>query len=364
MTRKRIILTIYILVVGLLSTTSFVSAQSPSVFAVLFYSPSCGHCQKVIQEDLPPLLEQYGDQVSILAINVSAPVGQQLYQDAVQQFKIPDERIGVPCLIVGDTVLVGSGEIPEVFPQIIDQGLSAGGISWPNIPGLQEIIPPAQSSTIDNDTNPESIDTISDQPVSDLVEENLRIEQRFRQDLIGNTVAVFVLLGMAGSLIGFGYRVFNAPVKETTIWPAWVIPALAVVGIIIAGYLSYVEITHTEAVCGPVGDCNVVQQSPYARLFNLLPIGVLGVLGYLMILFCWTLSQYGPIRWRRLTTYCAFILSLSGVIFSFYLTFLEPFVIGATCAWCIASAIIITLIFWAATGEIGELHRAKEISTL
>ena len=39
-----------------------------------------------------------------------------------------------------------------------------------------------------------------------------------------------------------------------------------------------------------------------------------------------------------------------GVLFSIYLTFLEPFVIGATCAWCITSAIVMTLIFWVSTG--------------
>jgi uncharacterized membrane protein len=41
--------------------------------------------------------------------------------------------------------------------------------------------------------------------------------------------------------------------------------------------------------------------------------------------------------------------ALVGVLFSIYLTYLEPFVIGATCAWCITSAIAMTLILWAAT---------------
>ena len=41
-------------------------AQSAIVRAVLFYSPSCPHCQQVIQQDLPPLLEKYGAQLSIL----------------------------------------------------------------------------------------------------------------------------------------------------------------------------------------------------------------------------------------------------------------------------------------------------------
>jgi uncharacterized membrane protein len=35
-----------------------------------------------------------------------------------------------------------------------------------------------------------------------------------------------------------------------------------------------------------------------------------------------------------------------GTLFSIYLTFLEPFVIGATCAWCLTSAIIMTALLW------------------
>jgi uncharacterized membrane protein len=33
-----------------------------------------------------------------------------------------------------------------------------------------------------------------------------------------------------------------------------------------------------------------------------------------------------------------------GTLFSIYLTFLEPFVIGATCMWCLSSATIMTLL--------------------
>ena len=33
-----------------------------------------------------------------------------------------------------------------------------------------------------------------------------------------------------------------------------------------------------------------------------------------------------------------------GTLFSIYLTFLEPFVIGASCAWCLASAVLMTAI--------------------
>ncbi|HET9441615.1 MAG TPA: vitamin K epoxide reductase family protein [Longimicrobiales bacterium] len=35
----------------------------------------------------------------------------------------------------------------------------------------------------------------------------------------------------------------------------------------------------------------------------------------------------------------------AGVLFSLYLRLLEPFVIGATCVWCLTSAVLITTIF-------------------
>jgi uncharacterized membrane protein len=44
-------------------------------------------------------------------------------------------------------------------------------------------------------------------------------------------------------------------------------------------------------------------------------------------------------------------MALVGTLFSIYLTFLEPFVIGATCAWCLASSIIMAAILWLAAPQ-------------
>jgi uncharacterized membrane protein len=38
-----------------------------------------------------------------------------------------------------------------------------------------------------------------------------------------------------------------------------------------------------------------------------------------------------------------------GVLFSIYLTFLEPFVIGATCMWCISSAVLMIILLLIST---------------
>ncbi|GAB4467886.1 MAG: hypothetical protein Kow00124_01390 [Anaerolineae bacterium] len=128
--------------------------------------------------------------------------------------------------------------------------------------------------------------------------------------------------------------------------PGWLIPLAAAVGLGVALYLVYIETTASTAVCGAVGDCNTVQQSVYATLFGLIPIAVLGAAGYAAMLVTWGVGQIGNSAMRRLAQGALLVMALAGVAFSIYLTFLEPFVIGATCAWCLTSALIMLLLLW------------------
>ena len=173
--------------------------------------------------------------------------------------------------------------------------------------------------------------------------ESMTMMDRFQQDPTGNSVAVVVLLGMLVSLLLRGFP----PGVTAQPWPRWVVPVLVVVGMAVASYLSFIEITHTEAVCGPVGDCNTVNQSSYATLFGFLPVGVLGLMGYALILLLWGVGLWGPEGAKDPAQIGLWGAALFGILFSVYLTFLEPFVIGATCAWCLSSAVIMTLLLWA-----------------
>lgn len=357
-------------------TPTHTLAADPVTKAVLFYSPSCGHCEYVITEVLPPLLEQYGDQLLILLVDVTQPQGQQLYQNTIQQFQISDDRLGVPTLVCGQTVLVGSVEIPEQFPGIIQSGLSAGGVDWPAIPGLIENLPPEASgtetppetptsppvteeaiaerptSTTQNTSipaQPTEISQATTQPELIFLDETNGVLDRFKQDLFANILAVVVLLGMlvSSGYLAYAFLATNPPSLPK--FPNWVIPVVSLLGLGVALYLSYVEVLEADAVCGPVGNCNAVQNSPYAYLFGVIPVGVLGAVGYIAILLGWLLVSRGPISLHKPLNLALWGMAWIGTIFSIYLTFLEPFVIGATCMWCLTSAVLMTILLWATT---------------
>jgi len=128
------------------------------------------------------------------------------------------------------------------------------------------------------------------------------------------------------------------------------IPVLAIVGLGVAFYLTYVETQNVAAVCGPVGDCNAVQTSPFAKLFGFLPVGLLGALGYVAILVSWAVARRSEETAGRLAALGIFGMALFGVLFSIYLTYLELYIIKAVCMWCLTSAVIMSLVLALSVG--------------
>ncbi len=148
----------------------------------------------------------------------------------------------------------------------------------------------------------------------------------------------------------------------------WTVAVAALAGLLVATYLAYVEATMNPAVCGTVGECNLVQQSAYASLMGI-PIGVVGMAGFVLILAVALIKQWAPEWLGDYGNPLLEALALAGVAFSTWLTFLEPFVIGATCAWCLISALWMLAIFWQAISwekrELGGVHnlrRARKLS--
>ncbi len=344
LTKLKLIILSLTIIASLFSGIIIGYAQEAVAHAVLFYSPTCGHCEYVITEVIPPLIDQYGKQFQIIGIDVSQEGGSAFYQAAIQRFAIPENRLGVPTLVINEIVLVGSGEIPDQLPLIIESTLKDGGNDWPDIPGLKEAL--IAQGAIPEESAEQTPIPVTNTPANP--DQPLFISA-FMQDPLANGISVGLLLLMIAAVIAV--MIFFIRDRETKAFkgPTWIIPLLALIGIVIAGYMSYVEVTRTDAVCGPIGDCNTVQDSIYAKILGI-PVGVVGIFGYLGILLMWLIQTYGPANLRTLATRAIWAMGWFGILFSIYLTFLEPFVIGASCAWCLSSAVVMSLIFWFSTG--------------
>ncbi|MEX2162252.1 MAG: vitamin K epoxide reductase family protein [Anaerolineales bacterium] len=273
----------------------------------LYSTPDCHSCQLITNHVLELVGDKYAGRVMIEMVDiVTSDDVKHLYSIAAG-FGIVEAVVDLPMLVLEDKVLIGD-EIPTGLPALIDAYLHTS-------------------------------DTESSQtPVS---------------DSNGFLLAIVIMALMVVALI---YSVIALAQDKTFKLPAWVdwsIPILIVVGIGVAGYLSYIETLSISAVCGPIGDCNTVQQSPYARLFGFLPIGILGLLGYLGLLAAWIVRK----TVRNLAKPAAlsfWVMAFFAVVFSLYLTYLEPFVIKAVCLWCLSSSIIVTLLLLLGTSPAGS----------
>jgi uncharacterized membrane protein len=123
----------------------------------------------------------------------------------------------------------------------------------------------------------------------------------------------------------------------------WASIVLAFLGAADAIYLLVLKYTQLEALCVGNHGCITVNNSLYSEIYGI-PVSVFGIAAYLAIAGILLLEprlklakENGPLA--------IFGISLAGVAFSAYLTWLEFYIIHAVCPFCIASAIIITLIF-------------------
>lgn len=387
---KRFLL-VLIVMFGVGLSGAVVEAQrADTVYAVLFYSPTCPHCHELITTDLPPIQEQFGDQLMIFFIDVSTDSGSMLAQSAYAHYEIPRDRWVVPMMIVNEQVLIGGVQIPTELPIITQAGIENGGIAIPQFPLMQQafeqwqaanegravVQQPAQSTTIESTSNNPFTTSFEHDPLASiltlvilvtlivsvgaliathkyglpmivpqvvimsasLVTLGLVITILFadqQRDDLAFPIATVILIGI---MLSSGLAVFGERVRSA-------VSLLTLVGLAISVYMAYIELTTNPAVCGAIGDCNAVQQSDYAHLLGI-PIGVIGVMGYLLMLGISLMIVRGPERYLSRSLWMLQVLVGVSAVFTIYLTFLEPFVIGAVCAWCLMSSLVVLNLLW------------------
>ena len=111
---------------------------------------------------------------------------------------------------------------------------------------------------------------------------------------------------------------------------------LATIGLCVAAYLTYIHYEGIKPVCGLGGNCEKVQSSEWSRLAGI-PVALLGLLAYAAILATLFVE-------REEALVAGALFALAGFGFSAYLTYRELFSIDAICPWCVASAVIMTLL--------------------
>jgi uncharacterized membrane protein len=113
---------------------------------------------------------------------------------------------------------------------------------------------------------------------------------------------------------------------------------VAAFGIGVATYITIADSGGGSPVCiAGGGGCETVANSTYSHLFGV-NIAVFGIVGYVLLLAA-SLLHGDAARMG------GFGVSLVGFGYSVYLTYLEVFKIEAICQWCVASAILMTVLF-------------------
>jgi len=354
------------------SIAATVIPLQPVVRAALFWEEGCPYCSGIIDYFLPPLQAKYGSQLEILFIQVLTQEDAESLYAVASAYGIPTDAVGVPFLIIGNRALIGSTNIRNELPGLINLYLAQGGVDYPQIDALAPLLATGKGEAHSlRAFTPASADDTAPTLVPAATNLLKPLTKQPRSNGFG--LAIAVMVGMVAALAYAGVQAWrsiqpdNPPSLSPSFekWRNLAFLALSLIGLGVAGYLAYVETQRVPAVCGLVGDCNKVQTSPYARLFGVLPVGVFGIHGYLALLAAWGLNRLYPQRLSRLAVLAIFGMTLFGTLFSFYLTAVEVLVIKAVCSWCIASAILMTLLFLLSLGPalgnlIGEPYTEED----
>jgi len=112
----------------------------------------------------------------------------------------------------------------------------------------------------------------------------------------------------------------------------------ATFGIGVATYIAIVEAGGGSPICVAGGSgCQTVAESSYSHLLGV-NIAIFGIVGYVLLLAA-ALLRGDAARMA------GFAIALTGFGYSIFLTYLEIFKIEAICQWCVASAVLMTLLF-------------------
>lgn len=122
---------IFLLLIALLTVISLktLAQDEPIAKAILFHSPTCPYCRITIQEILPPIQELYGNRFELRFYDLTIESDYLIF--AALHEKNPQLPGGIPQLYIDQYVLVGTDEISQGLPVLIEACLEKSGCDWP-----------------------------------------------------------------------------------------------------------------------------------------------------------------------------------------------------------------------------------------
>jgi uncharacterized membrane protein len=126
---------------------------------------------------------------------------------------------------------------------------------------------------------------------------------------------------------------------------------MSLVGVFVSAYLYLYKIGRIGTLACGTGGCETVQASQWSRFLGV-EVALIGVVGYALLLGVALVGLRPSLAQRRWPAQVLAALAGVGVLFTFYLTYLELFAIHAICRWCIGSAVIIASLFGLALLEL------------
>ncbi|HKY78450.1 MAG TPA: vitamin K epoxide reductase family protein [Anaerolineales bacterium] len=119
-----------------------------------------------------------------------------------------------------------------------------------------------------------------------------------------------------------------------------VLVGLSLIGLVDSIYLTYVKLV-SSGLCVAGEGCEIVNSSIYSQI-NGIPVAALGAVAYASMLVVLLLEdRVNFIEFN--SPLIVFGMSLFGVLYSAYLTYLEIYVIRAICLFCVLSAVVLSI---------------------
>lgn len=138
-------------------------------------------------------------------------------------------------------------------------------------------------------------------------------------------------------MTGANIQTQNLPAKSSKLFV--VIACVALVGLADAIYLTVQHVTGQSVRCTIVSGCSEVLSSTYAS-FNGIPLALIGAVAYFTVFSLAILAAFGYPFVRRLLAVTVGLMFLTTL----WLLYLQAFVIGHFCQFCLLSAVVTTVL--------------------